>query len=186
MFKYVIDNSSFLTLLEIKDSDKLYELVNSNREYISEWLTFPEQTLKIDDSRAFIERNRIKFAKEEGYWLGIWHENKLAGSIGYLYNDQENKKTEIGYWLGKTYEGKGLITKSIKVLIKNAFEVLLLNKVEIGAAADNLRSRAIPEKLGFRFEGEIRDYEFINGRFINRRIYGLTADEWVSEQNMFK
>lgn len=89
------------------------------------------------------------------------------GSIGYLYLDHENKKTEIGYWLGKEYEGKGFITKAAKILINYAFEELGLNKIEIGAASDNIKSRAIPEKLGFKLEGELRDYEYINGRYID-------------------
>lgn len=108
----------------------------------------------------------------------IWCGDELAGSIGYLYIDQENKKTEIGYWLGQEYEGRGLITKSIKVLIAHAFDELELNKVEIGIATDNFKSRAIPEKLGFQREGELRDYEYINGAYLNRIIYGLKADQW--------
>jgi len=178
MFQCKIDASSFLTLLEMKDADSLFELVDRNREHIGRWLKFPGSTVRVNDSLAFIEKTRIKFAKEEGYWLGIWHEQNLAGSIGYLYIDQENKKTEIGYWLGKEYEGKGLATKSLQLLIKYAFEQLQLNKIEIGVAADNLKSRAIPEKLGFKREGELRDYEYIHGQYMNRIIYGLKADEW--------
>lgn len=181
MLKYIIDDSTHLSLLEIKDAEKLYDLINRNRDHIGEWLKFPNITLKEDDSKTFIERTRIRYAKNEGYWLGIWNEDRLAGSIGYLYVDQENKKTEIGYWLGKEYEGKGIITKSIKILINYAFDDLQLHKIEIGAARDNTRSRAIPEKLGFKREGEIRDYEYINGRFLDRIIYGLKADEWRTD-----
>jgi len=181
MFKYEIDDSSFLSLLEIKDTDKLYDLINRNRAHIGEWLKFPSITLEADDSRTFIERTRIRYAKDEGYWLGIWSGDELVGSIGYLYFDQENKKTEIGYWLGKEYEGKGFITKSIEVLINYAFDELKFNKIEIGVATDNIKSRAIPEKLGFKREGELRDYEYINGRFLDRIIYGLKANEWRTE-----
>lgn len=181
MFKYEIDDSSYLSLLKIKDAEQLYNLINSNREHIGEWLKFPSITVEADDSKTFIERTRIRYAMEEGYWLGIWSEDKLVGSIGYLFLDQENKKTEIGYWLGKEYEGKGLVTKSIKVLIKHAFDELKLNKIEIGVATNNLKSRAIPEKLGFKREGELRDYEYINGRFLDRIIYGLKANEWILE-----
>lgn len=181
MFKFKMDHSSFLSLLEIKDADKLFDLIDRNRDHISEWLKFPSITLKTDDSKTFIERTRIRYAKDEGYWLGIWDGNELVGSIGYLYIDQENKKTEIGYWLGKEYEGKGIITKSIKVLINYAFDELQLNKIEVGVARDNTRSRAIPEKLGFKREGELRDYEYINGKFLDRIMYGLKADEWRTE-----
>ncbi|WP_347272247.1 GNAT family protein [Paenibacillus sp. N3/727] len=120
----------------------------------------------------------MRYAQDEGYWLGIWNNNELVGSIGYLYIDRENEKTEIGYWLGKEYEGKGIIFNSVKVLIHYAFDELKLNKVEIGVATENMKSRAIPEKLGFKHEGELRDYEYINGRFLNRIIYGLKAEEW--------
>lgn len=181
MFKYIIDESTHLSLLESKDAEKLYDLINRNRDHIGEWLKFPSITLKADDSKTFIQRTRIRYAKEEGYWLGIWVGNELVGSIGYLYLDQDNKKTEIGYWLGKEYEGKGIITKSIKVLINHAFDELKLHKIEIGVARDNTRSRAIPEKLGFLREGELRDYEYINGEFLDRIMYGLKADEWRND-----
>ncbi|WP_440118956.1 GNAT family N-acetyltransferase [Paenibacillus sp. QZ-Y1] len=181
MFKIKIDDTSTLALLEIKDAQKLYDLINRNRDHIGEWLKFPSVTLRVEDSKTFIERTRIGYAKDEGYWLGIWDGDKLVGSIGYLYIDQENKKTEIGYWLGKEYVGKGLITKSIKVLVNYAFGELGLNKIEIGVATDNMKSRAIPEKLGFTREGELRDYEYINGRYIDRIVYGLKANEWVKE-----
>ncbi|SMF87778.1 ribosomal-protein-serine acetyltransferase [Paenibacillus uliginis N3/975] len=178
MFKYEIDDSIFLSLFEIKDAEKLYDLIDRNRTHLGEWLKFPSVTLQADDSKAFIERTRMRYAQDEGYWLGIWNNNELVGSIGYLYIDRENKKTEIGYWLGKECEGKGIIFNSVKELIQYAFDELKLNKVEIGVATENMKSRAIPENLGFKREGELRDYEYINGRFLNRVIYGLKAEEW--------
>nr|WP_154892397.1 GNAT family N-acetyltransferase [Paenibacillus xylanexedens] len=173
-----VDDFLYLSLLETKDAAELFHLIDRNREHIGKWLKFPSMTVEMEDSKAFIEGTRMRYAKDEGYWLGIWSEDHLVGSIGYLYLDQENKKTEIGYWLGQEYEGKGFITKSIKLLIDYAFDELQFNKIEIGAAADNAKSRAIPEKLGFTREGELRDYEYINGRFLDRVIYGLKAAEW--------
>ena len=181
MFKMHIDDDSYISLLETKDAEFLYDLIDRNREHLGEWLKIPGMTLHADDSRRFIERTRLRYANSEGYWLGIWQGKELMGSIGYLYIDQDNRKTEIGYWLGQEYEGKGLITKAIKALIYYAFDELNLNKVEIGAASDNLKSRRIPEKLGFRQEGELRDYEYINGKYLNRVIYGMRASEWKPE-----
>lgn len=183
MFKNDVDELTFLSLLETKDSEKLYDLIDRNRTHLGEWLKFPSVTTHADDSKAFIERTRMRYAQNDGYWLGIWSNNELVGSIGYLYLDRENKKTEIGYWLGKEYEGNGIISNSVKALIDYAFKELNLNKVEIGAATENIKSRAIPEKLGFKREGELRDYEYINGRFLNRVIYGLNSEEWSQNKN---
>lgn len=181
MFNYQIDDSLHLALLETRDAEALFALIDRNRDYIGQWLKFPSMTLSVDDSKAFIERTRLRYAKGDGYWIGIWEGSQLVGSIGYLYIDQDDRKTEIGYWLGQEYEGKGIITRVIQVLIQYAFNHLNMNKVEIGAASNNARSRAIPERLGFQFEGEIRDYEFINGRYLNRVIYGLRASEWEAQ-----
>lgn len=87
MFKYEINDSSFLALLETNDAEQLYELINRNRDHIGKWLKFPSITLGPEDSKSFIVRTRMRYAKDEGHWLGIWSKNKLVGSIGYLYLD---------------------------------------------------------------------------------------------------
>lgn len=56
MFKYEVDDSTYLSLLEIKDAEKLYDLIDRNRDHIGKWLKFPSMTLTADDSRTFIER----------------------------------------------------------------------------------------------------------------------------------
>lgn len=178
LFKYKIDNLLSLSLFETKDAELLFNLIDRNRDHIGKWLKFPNITFSADDSKRFIESVRLRYARNEGYWLGIWMEETLVGSIGFLYLDQENKKTEIGYWIDKEYEGRGIISKSIKVLIEYAFNNYALNKIEIGVATENLRSRSIPEKLGFKLEGTIRDYEYINGKYLDRLIYGLKSSEW--------
>lgn len=52
MFKYEISDSSYLSLLKIKDAEQLYNLINSNREHIGEWLKFPSITVEADDSKT--------------------------------------------------------------------------------------------------------------------------------------
>lgn len=185
MFKHALGrtDTAYLSLFTSNDAAALFQLIDRNREHLGAWLRIPDMTLTEEDSAGFIERTRLRYAQEEGYWLGIWFRGELAGSIGYCDIDLENRKAEIGYWLGQEYEGNGLITKAVNVLIEHAFEQLGLNKVEIGVATDNRRSRAIPEKLGFQREGELRDYEFLNGRFLHRVMYGLRTEEWQSSDS---
>ena len=178
MITFKIDASLFLSLMQDRDADPLYALIDRNRSHLDQWLKFPGETLRVHDSLQFIQRMRTRFEQQEGFWLGIWMDDELVGSIGFPNIDYDNKKAEIGYWLGKEHEGRGIITKSVQVLLHYAFEELQLNKVEIGVANENSKSLSIPEKLGFQREGEIRDYEYIQERFHNRIIFGLKSEEW--------
>jgi ribosomal-protein-serine acetyltransferase len=94
--------------------------------------------------------------------------------------DWAERKVEIGYWLGESFQGKGLMTKACKTLITYAFAELGLNKVEIHCATENIRSCAIPKRLGFTQEGILRDAEWLYDHFVNLVVYGMLAREWQS------
>jgi ribosomal-protein-serine acetyltransferase len=54
-----------------------------------------------------------------------------------------------------------------------------LHRIQIQAGIGNAPSRAIPERLGFTWEGTRRDAGLIGERFIDLAVYGLLADEWA-------
>ena len=178
MYKAVIDSENYLAILEPRHAKELYQVIDKSRESIGRWLTFPKRTNKVEDSAIFIEKSLKRLSENNGYWAGIWHNQTIAGSIGFLYIDWSARKTEIGYWLGDSYKGKGLATKAVKQFIDHSFNDLNLKKVEINVASNNLKSRAIPERLGFKEEGAIRNYEYLNGEYHDRVIYGLLKEEW--------
>ena len=64
------------------------------------------------------------------------------------------------------------------MLVDHAFHEMGLNRIEIRCAADNYRSSAIPERLGFNKEGVLRQSEFRDGRLHDFNIFGLLAAEW--------
>lgn len=71
------------------------------------------------------------------------------------------------------------MTKACEAMIRYIFEELCLNRIEIRAALTNLKSRAIPERLGFQMEGKIRQAERINDRFVDHIVYGLLKEDWI-------
>ncbi|WP_078596594.1 GNAT family N-acetyltransferase [Evansella clarkii] len=181
MFKADIDKETHLAILEPRHAAELFNLIEGSRDSIGKWLSFPNYTNEVKDTEKFIEKSLNRFALNNGYWAGIWHQGKIAGSVGYLNFDWNNNKTEIGYWLGENYEGLGLATKACNLLVKHAFDDLEINKVEINVASINIKSKAIPERLGFSEEGTIRDYEYLNGQYLDRTIYGLLKEEWMNK-----
>ena len=129
-------------------------------------------------ARQFIEQTKKGLAANTSHTYGIFSENTLAGAISFVNFDWPSKRTEIGYWIAKNHQGKGVITQACKLLINYAFDDLQLNRIEIHCAAENTRSRAVPERLGFTLDGILRQSEWRHERFYDMAIYGLLVAEW--------
>jgi ribosomal-protein-serine acetyltransferase len=69
------------------------------------------------------------------------------------------------------------MTRAVQAVTDYAFDDLDLNRLEIQAGTANAKSRAIPERLGFRQEGVLRDYERVGDRYLDIVVYSLLARE---------
>ncbi|TMD65260.1 MAG: GNAT family N-acetyltransferase, partial [Chloroflexi bacterium] len=66
---------------------------------------------------------------------------------------------EIGYWLRVSAPGHGYMTEAVQLLTNYAFSSLAANRVEIRCDERNVRSAAIPRRLGFIQEARMRNHE---------------------------
>jgi ribosomal-protein-serine acetyltransferase len=62
-------------------------------------------------------------------------------------------------------------------MVRHALEEHQVQKVVISCALDNLRSRAVAERLGFVQEGVLRQVGRLHGRSVDGVFYGLLKDE---------
>ena len=104
-------------------------------------------------------------------------DGRIAGCAGFPVIDPVARAAMMGYWVAAEHQGRGLVTRAAKALIEHAFADLGLHRVEIRAATENVRSRAIPERLGFTQEGVLREAELVNGRYQDLAVYGLLASD---------
>jgi ribosomal-protein-serine acetyltransferase len=178
MLSHRIDDETELRLIEPHHAEALNALIEGNLEHIREWSGWLRRDRSIQNTHDFIKRNLARMAEDDGYALGIWHGGEMAGQIEYNYIDRANRKTDIGYWLGARFQGRGIVTKSCRALIDYAFGGLGLNRVEMHCAAENRRSRAIPERLGFRQEGVLVQAEWMHDHFHDLVVYAMLAGEW--------
>ncbi len=177
MLAYPLDEETELKLLEPHHAPELFALIDRNREHLQAWLPFPAETRSVEDSRRFIEGRLRALAQGRGLTVGLWHRGELAGLVGlrlYPYS----RRGELGYWLGREFQGKGLITRACRAMIAYAFRELKLHRVEIHCASRNHRSRAVPERLGFRQEAVLREACWTARGLDDLVIYGLLAREW--------
>lgn len=96
---------------------------------------------------------------------------RIIGIVGFHGVCWDHHSTSIGYWLAESAQGRGTMTRAVQALVDHAFRVWRLHRVEIRAAVDNTRSRAIPERLGFTQEGVLRAAERIGDRYADQVVY---------------
>lgn len=77
----------------------------------------------------------------------------------------------IGYWIGKPFARHGFMGEAIGALVHHAFVELDLSRVEAACLPENIASRGVLEKSGFKYEGVAQSYLQINGRWRNHVLY---------------
>lgn len=145
-----------LKILQEKDADSLFKLIEKNRDYLRKFLGWLDHNTSITDSLKFIQLKRAKFDRMESATFGIHVSGSLVGLIGLNEIDQLNKCASIGYWLAQKSTGKGIMTNSARALIQFTFETLQLHRLEILCATHNKNSEKIPIGLGFSKEGVLK------------------------------
>jgi ribosomal-protein-serine acetyltransferase len=175
MLSLRVDGNLSLELLEGRHAPLLYHMVDANRAHLRRWLPWLDLTACLEDSRRWIDHAREQYANREAVNLGIWHRHELAGVIGLDTVDWGNRTSTMGYWLAASCQGQGLCTRACRALVGHALGDMGLNRVEIHCAPDNLRSRAIPMRLGFTLEGRLRQAEWLYDHFVDHDVFGLLA-----------
>ncbi|MHB8578340.1 MAG: GNAT family N-acetyltransferase [Ignavibacteriaceae bacterium] len=174
----IVDSEITLMDLEMSSSDALYRLINANRSYLGEWLSWVEGTLSVMDTINYIFAMSEHDMYSSRYVMEIWCNNLLAGLIDVHNGDRLNKKAEIGYWLGEEFQGKGVMTRSCRALINYAFTDAGLNRITIKCAEGNKKSQAIPEKLNFSFEGIEKEGQFLYYKYVDLFVYSMLKKDW--------
>ena len=177
MFSFHVREGLELGLLEEQHAEDLYAAVDMNREYLRRWLPWVDVTQCPSDTQQFIRTTAMEFASRSSVVAGIWWDSSLVGTVGLHKIDWMNRRAEIGYWIVEPAQGNGLVSCSVKAMLRYAFHDLGLNRVEIRCAVDNNKSRAVPERLGFTFEGITREGQWLNGKFVDLRIYSKLAND---------
>ena len=84
----------------------------------------------------------------------------------------------IGYWIDEALAGHGYIPEGVVLIMRHAFEVLQLHRLEAAIVPRNQASRRVAEKLGLRDEGIAVRFLQIQGVYEDHVRYGITAEEW--------
>ncbi len=172
-----VNEETQLRLLEERHVEDYFALIERNQEHLYEWVDVEAYEGSLEMLRAYVKQRLLQFVNGEGYHLGIWYQDALVGLLDYRLN-WRSRSVELGYWLDATMQGKGIVTQACRTMVRHAFEEHRVHKVVISCAIDNLRSRAVAERLGFLQEGTLRQADRLHDRYVDGVFYGLLKDEW--------
>lgn len=172
-----VNKSIKLIRLKIGDAKVIYKAIVENRKFLSIWLPFVDSTNKVEDTEAFISMVTSNGDYRQEVFT-IWYNERFCGLLGLKDLDWVNRKVELGYWLVEEMTGIGIITTCVKNIMDLCFGQLSLNRIQIKCAVGNIKSSAIPKRLGYTFEGIERDGERHPGSFFDLEIYSLLKKEW--------
>ena len=178
MFEKQIQEGVYVRLMEERHAPEIFAVVDRQRAYLREWLPWVDMTTEVEHTLNFIKISLQQFASNDGFSAGIWSGGEFIGGIGTHKIDWLYRRVEIGYWISQKFQGRGIVTDACHAVIQHAFTEWKLNRVEIHCAPGNEKSCAIPKRLGFQFEGTLRQAQLVNGNYLDINVYAMLASEW--------
>jgi ribosomal-protein-alanine N-acetyltransferase len=144
-----------------------------------------------DETRAFIEEREDELAKDTSVVWAIVHEGHAAGCIGlhgirWDFRTVRIDRAELGYWIAIALWRKGLMTEAATAVTRWGFETLGLHKITVGCLEDNLGSKRVIEKVGYRYLCKQEDDYWRDGRWYGHFRYELLASEWSDSTRTLK
>ncbi len=162
------------------DAQALFEAISESRDHIRPWLGFADARQTVEESRDFIIRQQAKILLREDMTFGLWDKTNgsLVGGTGLHARNWEIRYFEIGYWLRSSATGHGYTTEAVKLLTDYVFTQFKANRVEIRCDANNTRSAAVAQRLGFVQEARLRNNALTTaGDLRTTLIFALTPDD---------
>ena len=114
------------------------------------------------------------------YAIALLDTDQLIGICNLRGFFEQNRRCELGYALARDHWGRGYAAEALGQLITHLFDDHRLHRVIAVTGADNLRSCALLERVGFRREAHYVEAFFDRGTgaWVDDVGYAILAREW--------
>jgi ribosomal-protein-alanine N-acetyltransferase len=136
-----------------------------------------------DDSTFLAYLSRCDGDRCEGFVARKWDTGQIIGVINLNEIVRGSfQNAYLGYYGIAGFEGRGLMTEAVGLVLNSAFGYLGLHRIEANIQPENIRSSALVQRLGFRREGSSRDYLQIGGVWRDHDRWAILRDEWPNDE----
>jgi RimJ/RimL family protein N-acetyltransferase len=176
-FPSLTTNRLFLRQIQPQDAEDLFATL-SDEEAMQFYGHEPHRA--VDETHALIEQIQARYARREAIRWGVTlkGEDRVIGSCSFHHFDAGFHRAETGYELHRAFWGQGIMTEAISTILTYGFTELGLHRIEAIIDPANERSKGLLLKLGFTYEGNLRQRYYFRDHFEDEHYFGLLKDEW--------
>ncbi|CAL9458707.1 Putative ribosomal N-acetyltransferase YdaF [Actinosynnema sp. ALI-1.44] len=168
--------------LEPWHAEEFLAHLDRGREFIGQYIGFPDRATDVDSSRALLREYADKAASDTGRIYGIWTGGTLVGGVLFRRMDLAQGVVEVGCWLEPAGTGKGLVTEAARTIIDWAVDTRGAHRVEWRVNPANAASVAVARRLGMTRDGVLRDAVVHRGKRSDLEVWSVLAPEWRAQR----
>jgi len=146
-----VDDEIALAPLVRANAQDYANLVAGESTHLAAFLPHLGEQATPEGLLAYLDRVEERVRRGEWIDLTVQVHGTIAGAIGLYDVDRERGRADVGYWLARKYAGRGIMTRALRALCAHAFAERGLSRIRLYSAVDNEASRALAERVGFRF-----------------------------------
>lgn len=105
---------------------------------------------------------------------------QLLGTIAFWKIDETNHRAEIGYILDPGWQGKGLMSAALQLVLDYGFSKMYLHGVDANVNPANQKSINLLTRAGFKKEAHFRENYYFDGRYTDSAIYCMLNNNTIS------
>lgn len=175
-----LETGALLDALEPWRAAEFAAHMDRAREHIRPWVGPSFLSDDVAGARATLTRYAEHLARDGARIYGIWVDGTLVGGVMFVEFSAAAGVCEVGCWSEPAGEGHGHITAAVTQLLRYAFEVRGMHRVEWRCRSDNQRSIAVARRLGMVHEGELREAWLVDGTFHDKSVWSILSHEFES------
>jgi len=158
------------------DVDQVLDLVGDDR--VTRWLSFDSRTREQAAAMLAGVTERARQHPRTEYYLAVCPigEDRIVGFVRLALSGVQAGK--LGAAVSSDRQRHGYASDAVQLIIEFGFATLGLHRISAAIGPDNTASIAGVTKLGFSYEGRLRDHVYTNGAWRDSLLYSLLEDEW--------
>jgi len=143
-------------------AEAIFKAVDECREYLRPFAPWEKNDDSVESCLNYLKsaEPKVQAGLQLEYGIFIKETNTYIGNIQVFDLSKEKRSGEFGYWLAEKVTGNGFMREAVRILEKECFVSLNLNRIQITCNEQNEASIKVIKACGYIYEGTLREERY--------------------------